>query len=88
MHHWELIPMFFWGLPWHRLYQLVQEAPDRVVLRVVADSEPPAADLERLHRSVLEKLGPGAAFRIERIDEIERARSGKWRVCVSLVDRG
>ncbi len=88
MHHWELIPMTFWDMPWHRQYQLVQEAPDRVVLRVVADAEPPAADLEHLRRAVLEKLGPGASFEVERIDEIERARSGKWRVSVSRVERG
>jgi phenylacetate-CoA ligase len=87
MHHWELVPMTFWDMPWHRQYQVVQEAPHRVALRVVTDAEPPAADLEHLRRSVLEKLGPGAEFRIERIDELERARSGKWRACVSRVDR-
>ena len=87
MHHWELIPMSFWDMPWHRQYQLVQETPDRIVLRVVTEAEPPAADVERLRRAVLEKMGPGASFRIERIDEIERARSGKWRVCISRVER-
>jgi phenylacetate-CoA ligase len=87
MHHWELIPMTFWDMPWHRQYQLVQESQDRFVLRLVADAEPPAADLEHLHGAVRAKLGPGATFSIERIDEVERARSGKWRACVSNVPR-
>jgi hypothetical protein len=66
---------------------VVQESLDRVVLRLVADAEPPAADLERLYTAVREKLGPRVTFAIERIDEVERARSGKWRVCVSRVPR-
>jgi phenylacetate-CoA ligase len=88
MHHWELIPMTFWDMPWHRQYQLVQEARDRFVLRVVTDGEPPAGDLEHLHHAVARKLPPGSSFGIERLDEIERAASGKWRVCVSRVRRG
>ena len=88
MHHWELIPMTFWDLPWHRQYQLVQESRDSFVLRLVADGEPPAGDLERLCAAVLQKLPPGSRFRVERIDEVERAASGKWRVCVSRVGRG
>jgi phenylacetate-CoA ligase len=87
MHHWELIPMTFWDMPWHRQYQVVQESVDRFVLRLVADQEPPAADLDHLHRAVREKLGPGPVFTIERIDEIERAASGKSLVSVSRVAR-
>ena len=63
MHHWELIPMTFWDMPWHRQYQLVQESRDRFVLRLVADGEPPAGDLEHLCRAVLQKLRPGPASR-------------------------
>jgi phenylacetate-CoA ligase len=87
MHHWELIPMTFWEMPWHRQYQLVQESAERFVLRLVADVEPPQADLEHLHRAVRDKLGPGPTFTIERIDEVERAASGKSRVCVSRMAR-
>lgn len=88
MHHWELIPMTFWDMSWHRQYQLVQESRESFVLRLVADGEPPAGDLQHLQDAVLLKLPPGSSFRVERIDEIERAASGKWRVCVSRVRRG
>jgi hypothetical protein len=88
MHHWELIPMTFWDMPWHRQYQLVQESRESFVLRLVADGEAPADDLQHLQDAVLQKLPPGSSFRVERIDEIERAASGKWRVCVSRVRRG
>ncbi len=88
MHHWELIPMTFWDMPWHRQYQLVQEARDRFVLRVVTDGEPPAARSRAPASRGARKLPPGSSFGIERLDEIERAASGKWRVCVSRVRRG
>ena len=87
MHHWELIPMTFWDMPWHRQYQLVQESRDRFVLRLVSDGEPPAGDLEHVCSAAQRKLPPGSSFRVELIDEIERARSGKWRVCLSRVER-
>ena len=57
MHHWELIPMTFWDMPWHRQYQLVQESRDRFVLRLVADGEPPAGDLEHLCHAVTREAG-------------------------------
>jgi len=85
MHHWELLPMSFWDMTWHRQYQLVQESLDRFVLRVVTEAEPPAGDVERILLWVREKLGPRATFVLEPVDEVERARSGKWRVCVSRV---
>jgi phenylacetate-CoA ligase len=87
MHHWELVPMTFWEMPWHRQYQVVQESLDHFVLRVVADAEPPAGDLDRLRAAVQQKLGPGSTFEVERIDEVERAKSGKSRLCVSWVSR-
>ena len=85
IHHWEVIPMVFWDMPWHRRYQLVQETQERFVLRVIADAEPPRADLEALSSEIQQTLGPEADFRIELVDELAFAQSGKHRLCRSEV---
>jgi len=85
MHHWELIPMSFWEMPWHRRYQLLQETRERFALRVIATAEPPRADLDALSSQIRQTLGPGADFRIELVDDLAFAESGKHRLCVSLV---
>ena len=85
MHHWELIPMTFWDMPWHRRYQLVQETKERFALRMIAEQEPPRADLEALASQIRQTLGPGADFRIELVDDLAFAESGKHRVCRSEV---
>jgi phenylacetate-CoA ligase len=88
IHHWEVIPMTFWDMPWHRRYQLVQEAHERFVLRVTADVEPPRADVEALSRAIRQTLGPDVEFRLERVDDMAFAESGKHRLCYSPVARG
>jgi hypothetical protein len=85
MHHWELIPMTFWDMPWHRRYQLVQETRERFVLRVIPDGAPPPSDLEALSSEIRRTLGPGADFRIELVDDLAFAESGKHRLCRSEV---
>jgi quercetin dioxygenase-like cupin family protein len=74
IHHWEVIPMVFWDMPWHRRYQLVQETQERFVLRVIADAEPPRADLEALSSEIRQTLGPEADFRIELVDDLAFAQ--------------
>jgi phenylacetate-CoA ligase len=83
MHHWELIPMSFWDMPWHRRYQLVQETENRFALRVIAERAPPPSDLEALFSQIRATLGPGADFRIELVDDLAFAASGKHRLCRS-----
>jgi phenylacetate-CoA ligase len=83
MHHWELIPMSFWDMPWHRRYQLVQEARERFVLRVIADDRPPADDLAALTAAIGATLGPGAAFRIDLVDDLAFPATGKHQLCRS-----
>ena len=85
MHHWELIPMTFWDMPWHRRYQMVQETQQRFVLRVVLDGSPPPADIEHLETSIQRKLGGGATFRIDYVNELEAGAVGKRQLCRSEV---
>ncbi|HUG81788.1 MAG TPA: hypothetical protein VML01_08995, partial [Bryobacterales bacterium] len=83
MHHWELIPMTFWEMPWHRRYQMVQQTATRFVLRLVHESPPPAADIEHLETRIREKLGPGTTFQIEYADDLAFGPGGKNQLCRS-----
>jgi phenylacetate-CoA ligase len=85
MHHWELIPMTFWDMPWHRRYQLVQQTEKRFALRVIADREPPPSDLEALSSQIAQTLGPGADFRLELVDDLAFSESGKHCLCRSEI---
>jgi len=88
LHHWELIPLCFWDMSWFQRYQLLQKAPDHVVLRVVLNREPPAEDIERLEQGMREKLGPQARCDVEAVDEMIVTKSGKHRVCISELEPG
>jgi phenylacetate-CoA ligase len=85
MHHWELIPMSFWDMQWHRRYQLVQETHERFVLRLIADDCPPAEDLSALSSAIGQKLGPRATFRIDLVDDLAFPATGKHQLCRSEV---
>lgn len=72
--------------PWVRQYQLVQEAPDRIVLRLAPQIDLGDEDRRRLIEAVVPALGPGVRFQIEIVPRIPRAAGGKSRPIVSLVE--
>ena len=86
MHHWEVIPMSFWDMRWHRRYQFVQETRDRFVLRLIADRQPPGNELAELTAAIAATLGPRAAFSIELVDDLAFSDSGKHQICRSDLD--
>ncbi|HEU5170132.1 MAG TPA: hypothetical protein VFU46_06325 [Gemmatimonadales bacterium] len=72
------------GLP-IRQHQLVQERPDRIVMRVVMGPEWPSGRIPPVPAEVSELLGRGVEFRVEPVEEIRCEPSGKYRVARSLV---
>ncbi len=68
---------------WIRRYQLVQERPDRIVLRVVGTAAPER--VAALIAAVRPLLGSGVEFSVEPIDEIPLTAGGKLRPSRSLV---
>jgi phenylacetate-CoA ligase len=83
MHHWELIPMSFWDLPWHRRYQVVQSASGDIRLRLLIEGNPPAADIAALESQIKEKVGETTRFQIELVDDAAFPEIGKHRLCRS-----
>jgi phenylacetate-CoA ligase len=65
--------------------QIVQEARDRFILRIVRADDFGDASLERIGRLVAERFGPDARFACEYLEQIPQEASGKYRFCISKV---
>ncbi len=80
-------PSFFnrllYGLTQIEQYQFVQEAPDRIVLNVVAPMPLAAAIEQRLRDDIRRDVDPLMDFRLNRVAAIARTASGKHRFVVS-----
>jgi phenylacetate-CoA ligase len=69
---------------WIRQYQLLQERPERVSLRIVPRAKLGKEEMDALHRIVGEILGEGD-LEVILVDEIRVEPSGKFRPSRSLV---
>jgi phenylacetate-coenzyme A ligase PaaK-like adenylate-forming protein len=71
---------------WIGQYQLTQERPDRVVLRVAPLATPSSAEVAALEQAGRGCLGPGIDFRVLLVGDIPLEINGKFRVSRSLVE--
>jgi phenylacetate-CoA ligase len=65
--------------------QIVQEAVDRLLFRIVRDPCFGPTSLEQLEALVQERFGPGVRYECEYVDRIAQEPSGKYRFCISKV---
>jgi hypothetical protein len=68
-------------ISWIRQYQLVQDEPGAIELRIMPLHRPDAAIVEDLTRRLGEFTG-GTAFRIELVEEMTLDENGKFRLCI------
>lgn len=66
-------------LGWLRRYQLVQQEPERLVFRFLAESRPSDRQLEAVRRVMQEVLGDRARLDLEEVHEFEAELGGKFR---------
>ncbi|HEU4452736.1 MAG TPA: hypothetical protein VFR81_06725, partial [Longimicrobium sp.] len=66
--------------------QIVQDAPGRLLVRVVADADFSAAEERRLADALRERLGPAMRVDVARVGDIPREKSGKFRWVISRVE--
>lgn len=81
-----LVNYAFMGLKNIRKSQIVQEAPDDVVVRIVAGGEFSEEDRESVIGRLETLMGEGAHVGVEVVDDIPREPSGKYRWIVSKVN--
>lgn len=72
-----------YGMTQIEQYQYVQEAPDRIVLHVVAPAPLDAAATDALAESIRRDVDPAMSLTVTRVDAIERTTSGKHRFVIS-----
>ena len=66
--------------------QIIQEAVDRFVFRIVKGHTFGPASLERIRSLVTERFGPSIDYECEFVDRIRQEPSGKYRFCISKVN--
>ena len=71
--------------PWIRQYQLIQESPSRLVLKVAPFKAAESELIAKLNRQVSAILGEDIVFCIELVNVIPREESGKFKVFKSHV---
>ncbi len=67
--------------------QIVQEELDRFVFRIVRGTEFGAASLDTIRSLVVERFGPDVRYECEYVDHIPCEPSGKYRFCISRVEK-
>ncbi|HET6362729.1 MAG TPA: hypothetical protein VFH11_11840 [Gemmatimonadota bacterium] len=87
IHPYRILGPTIRAAPWVRQYQLLQEAPDRIVLRLAPQIALADDERRRLSDAVVPVLGPGVRFQIDVVSRIARGAGGKSRPIVSLVER-
>lgn len=70
---------------WIRQYQLLQDRPERVIMRIVPAGAPQAGLESLIAGAVLPLLGPGVDFQIRIVDDIPLEAGGKFRHARSLM---
>jgi len=85
MHPYELVDIILSNAPWVGEYQLLQERPDRIILRAVPLAAPSPEAIARVRELVSRQLGPKVQFEVALESEIQLEPSGKFRVSRSLV---
>lgn len=75
-------------IPGVRQFKIVQETRDRTRVLLVTDRNFSDGDLDTIRGGFGRRLGSGVRVEIERVSEIPREASGKYRYVVSHVDSG
>jgi phenylacetate-CoA ligase len=67
--------------------QVVQEALDKFVIRVVPTPSYSASDGETIRKRLITRLGPEVAVEIHEVSSIPREPNGKFRAVISQIER-
>jgi len=73
-------------VPGVREFKVIQESLERTRVLLATDPRFQENDVEAIRRAIVARLGEGVEVAIERLDQIPREASGKYRYVVSHVD--
>ena len=86
IHPYALVSPLLAHGPWVRQYQLIQDGPNRVRVKLapLRGENPAAEGLARVREVLRERLGPGIGLEVELVSQIPVAPSGKQRPYLPL----
>jgi phenylacetate-CoA ligase len=82
---WPISGLWMSRAAWILQFELVQEEPAAIVLRIVPSFFPPPSEAAALIEETRKILGPGIDFRLELVEDIQPDAGGKYRIHRSLV---
>ena len=86
--HSEFFSHIFWQFPTVSQYQVIQDTPSGVTLRLVVDGHGlSASDQRKITAIVQRRAGPNFEVKIELVDNIPPAPSGKWKYVISTLNK-
>lgn len=86
LHHFYLVPFFQLRADKIKKFQIIQEAIDRVKVKIVPDSLLSLLDIQLLKGQLLDIIGTGIDFSIELVDSISKGPRGKDVLFLSKLD--
>ena len=84
--HWPSFPSSYWSLEKIKQMQLVQQAPDQLLIRLVVSEILNDKEEEKLRRLFVERFQYEFTFEFEYLDAIPRSSGGKFEDFICLVD--
>ena len=84
--HWPSFPSSYWSLEKIKQMQLVQQAPDQLLIRLVVSEILNDKEEEKLRRLFVERFQYEFTFEFEYLDTIPRSSGGKFEDFICLVD--
>jgi phenylacetate-CoA ligase len=85
LHPWNFIFPTVRKFLWIRQYQLLQEKEDLITFHIVPYANPSSSDLENVTKLGTQVFGNEVNFRTRIVSEIPYEKTGKFRVCRSLI---
>lgn len=83
--HGEFFSHVFWETPWVKEFQIVQDVPEEIVVRIVSAGEPPAQSLSHVHQLMQTQAGQDCRVRIEFVPEIPVGAMGKRQFVICRI---
>jgi phenylacetate-CoA ligase len=80
----ENFAMFISGI---KQLQIIQERLDYLVLKIVKSKNFSIETEKQIHRLIVERFGHKMKYRIELVNSIQNEHSGKYRFCVSKLEK-
>jgi phenylacetate-CoA ligase len=83
--HGEFFSHIFWETPWVKEFQVVQDVPEEVVVRIVPSASAPHRQMNHIIALMCERVGEGVNVRIDLVERLTPGPMGKRQYVICRV---